>query len=66
MPDLRSKDQRDFYTCGQCRGKIFYLRTDGRPDVCPECGYSTDAAHGHGTRSVYDVPSEVKLNLNDL
>jgi hypothetical protein len=60
MPDLQSKDEQDTYTCGKCRGKILYLRTDGRPDKCPECGY------GHGTRRVNDVPSVVKLNLNDL
>lgn len=60
MPDLESKDERDYYRCGKCRGKIWYLRTDGRPEVCTECGY------GHGTRRVHDIPREVKLNLNEL
>lgn len=60
MPDTQSKDERDFYTCGKCKGKIYYLRTNGRPEVCPECGY------GHGTRDVHDIPSVLKLNLNDL
>ena len=36
---------------------IRYAISDGRPDVCTECGY------GHGTRDVNDVPSEVRLNL---
>lgn len=60
MPDLQSKDEKDFYICGKCKGKITYLRTDGRPETCPECGY------GHGTRDVNDIPQEIKLNLNDL
>jgi Zn-finger protein len=56
VPDRQSKDEAGFYKCGRCKGNIRYLLTDGRPDVCPECGY------GHGTRNV----NEVKLNLNQL
>jgi len=60
MPDLRSKNRYSFYTCGRCKGKIPYLKRKGLPSKCPECGY------GHKTRDVNDVPSEVKLNLNNL
>jgi rubrerythrin len=60
VPDRQSKDEKGFYTCGKCRGEIAYLITDGKPDVCPECGY------GHGTRDAHDIPREVKLNLNEL
>lgn len=60
MPDLQSKDECGFYRCGRCKGNIRFLLTDGRPEVCPECGY------GHGTRSVRDIPREVKLNLASL
>lgn len=59
MPDLQSKDECGYYTCGKCRGKIRYLMTDGMPDTCPECGY------GHGMRSVNDIPSEIKIDLNN-
>ena len=60
MPDLRSDDKCGFYTCGKCKGKIRYLLSDGKPDVCPECGY------GHGSRDYHDIPREVKLDLNNL
>jgi len=60
MPDLRSDDQCGYYTCGKCKGRIRYLMTDGMLDHCPQCGY------GHGIRDVHDIPSEIKLNLNDL
>lgn len=59
MPDLRSKDKCGYYTCGKCGGNIRYLLTDGKPDVCPECGY------GHGERGVNDIPREVKIDLNN-
>lgn len=60
MPDLKSTRQCVFYTCGRCKGNIRYLPSDGRPEVCPQCGY------GHGVRDVNDVPSEVKLDLTSL
>jgi DNA-directed RNA polymerase subunit RPC12/RpoP len=60
MPDRQSKDEYGFYTCGRCKGKILYLKNEGRPDVCSECGY------WHGTRPVNDIPREVKLSLNNL
>jgi hypothetical protein len=49
-----------FYKCGRCKGKIPFIKSDGRPKVCPECGY------GHGERDVHDVPSVVRLNLNNM
>jgi len=60
MPDLRTKNQYGFYTCGRCKGKIPFLKRKDRPNVCPECGY------GHGERDVNDVPPIVRLNLNNL
>ena len=60
MPDLRSKDRWSFYTCGKCKTRVPFLSHKGRPKVCPECGY------GHGERDVNDVPSTVRLNLNEL
>lgn len=60
MPDLLSDDRNGFYRCGRCKGNIMFLLTDGRPEVCPECGY------GWGTRNVNDIPAEIKMNLNNL
>jgi DNA-directed RNA polymerase subunit RPC12/RpoP len=57
---LKTEDDYSSYRCGRCKGNILYVKVEGRPDVCPECGY------GHGVRSVNDVPNEVKLNLNGL
>lgn len=58
MPDLRSNDRCGFYICGKCKGEILYELRKGIPSVCPECGY------GHKTRDVNDIPSTVRLNLN--
>lgn len=60
MPDLKTKRKYVTYTCGRCKGKIPFLKTEGSPEVCPECGY------GHGTRDVNDVPSILKLRLRNL
>lgn len=60
MPGLKSERRVAFYRCGKCRGNIRYAIEDGIPDKCPECSYE------HGTRPVNDIPSTVKLNLNDL
>jgi ribosomal protein L37E len=60
MPELKTDRKLSFYTCGRCNGNISYLKSEGKPDVCPECGY------GHGTRDVNDVPPIVNLDLNSL
>lgn len=60
MPDRQSKDEYDFYKCGRCKGRIHFLKVEGRPEVCPECGY------GHGTRSVNDIPRVIRFSLNNL
>lgn len=60
MPELKSERKLVFYKCGRCKGNISYLKREGRPDVCPECGY------GHGLRSVHDIPGELRLNLNAM
>jgi len=57
---LKSERKVGFYTCGRCKGRIRYLLSAGKPDVCPECGY------GHGQRDVNDVPEELKLNLSSI
>lgn len=59
MSELKSERKVAFYTCGKCKGSIRYAIADGRPDICPECGY------GHGTRDVNDIPAEVKIDLNN-
>lgn len=60
MPSLKSERKCAYYVCGRCKGNIRFLKSEGRPDICPQCGY------GHGLRDVNDVPSEVRLNLNHL
>ena len=60
MPELKSDRQCGFYACGRCHGNIRYLKKDGLPDVCPECGY------GHKTRPVNDIPGDLRLSLTGL
>lgn len=60
MAELKASRKCIFYTCGRCRGSIRFLKSEGKPDVCPECGY------GHGTRPVYDIPGELRMSLNGL
>jgi hypothetical protein len=60
MKGSLKKDKWKFYTCGRCKGVINYLATNGPPEQCTECGY------GFSTRDVNDVPSTVRLNLNNL
>ena len=57
---LKTERKMAYYRCGRCTGNIRYLPSDGKPDVCPQCGY------GHGERRVNDIPSELKLNLSNL
>lgn len=60
MADTRDKYKLNFYKCGRCKGNIRYLKTDKKPDICPQCGY------GHGTVPVNSIPNILKLNLNEL
>ena len=60
MAQLKSERQVKFYHCGRCGGNIRYLPSDGKPDVCTQCGW------GHGERRVDDIPSEIKFNLGSL
>jgi DNA-directed RNA polymerase subunit RPC12/RpoP len=30
-------DEQTFYICGNCKEKIFYLKTEEPPIPCPEC-----------------------------
>ena len=50
-------DEQNFYICGQCDTKIFYLKSEERPGICPECGWE------HGEVGKYDVPDKIKINL---
>ena len=51
-------DEQTFYICGQCKTKIYYLKSDSPPVPCPECTWN------HKDRDVYDVPSTIKLDLS--
>jgi uncharacterized protein (DUF983 family) len=52
-------DDGAFYRCGKCKGNIYYVKSEKKPQRCPECGYE------HGTRDVNDIPRVVKLLLNE-
>lgn len=58
--ELKSERKRVYYKCGRCSANVPYLLKDGRPDVCPQCGY------GWYTRDVNDIPKDLRLNLNNL
>lgn len=60
MPESEPGNVLVTYICGKCKGVISYVKDDGRPDKCPECKYE------HGTRDVHDIPSTIRLNLNEL
>jgi hypothetical protein len=60
LAQLKSERKVGFYTCGRCKGSIRFLLTEGKPDVCSECGY------GHGERDVNDIPAEINLNLGSV
>lgn len=63
MYDLKSDRKLLFFKCGRCKGDIRYLKREGRPDICPECGFGFFI---HGSRSVHDIPGELRLNLNTM
>lgn len=50
--------EQNYYICGQCKSKIFYLKTEEPPSKCPDCGWC------HKERDPRDVPAEVKISLN--
>jgi len=60
MPKNEPENRLTVYVCGNCKGRISYLISGGRPVKCPECSYE------HGTRDSHDIPSIVRLNLNEL
>jgi len=52
MPRVKD-DEQTFYICGNCKEKIFYLKTEEPPVPCPECdvnvtGTATVGQHGDG------------------
>jgi DNA-directed RNA polymerase subunit RPC12/RpoP len=43
-------DEQTFYICGNCKEKIFYLKTEEPPVPCPECDVNvTITGHFAGT-----------------
>ncbi len=52
-----SEDEQSFYICGQCKSKIFYLKSESPEIPCPDCGWE------HKDRDKNDVPSVIKLDL---
>jgi len=56
---IRTKDdEQNFYICGQCSSKIYHLKSEEAPDVCPDCGWE------HKALEKYAVPNTIKLDLN--
>lgn len=63
MADLKAERQLTGFKCGQCGAENRYLVTEEAPELCRECGYSHKL---HGTRKVNDIPSTIKVYLNDV
>lgn len=40
--------------------EIYHLKSEEPPIPCPECGYC------HKDRPVYDVPAEIKADINQF
>jgi DNA-directed RNA polymerase subunit RPC12/RpoP len=55
-----SEDEQSYYICGQCNDKQWYLKTEEPPVPCPDCGW------WHLELKKNAVPSEIKLDLNNL
>ena len=51
-------DVQNYYICGQCKDKQRYLVGEDKPIPCPDCGWQ------HGDRKKYDVPDEIRIDLN--
>ena len=58
MGERTSKDEQGFYICGQCKDRIYHLKSEKPVIPCPDCGWQ------HGAKE-NKVPAEVKLNLPD-
>jgi hypothetical protein len=52
-----SEDEQSFYICGQCKDKIYHLKSEEPVIPCPDCGWC------HGANKKYEIPSEIKLDL---
>ena len=57
MTDRNSDRKYAWYICGQCGYEVYHLKSEPRPNPCPECGWE------HETKNKYNIPSEVKLDL---
>lgn len=56
---IRTEEGRElWYTCGRCRLEQDYLPGEERP-TCIDCGWV------HFTRKPEDMPSQIKISLND-
>lgn len=60
MSDRNEDRKLLFYTCGWCKDEIPYKKDEEKPNPCPNCGWT------HLELDYNDVPSEVRLNLNNL
>lgn len=50
-----------YYVCGWCGDMITYAKGEGRPNPCPNCGWTHEDKHKYT-----DVPSDIKLDLSNL
>lgn len=57
MAGTTKDDEQRFWICGQCKTKIFHLKSEEPQSECPECGWK------HGVRRKDDIPSKIKLDL---
>lgn len=59
MESRRPEANELFYVCGQCGLEQEYLPSEEPPRACRDCGYV------HRERKPNDVPSEIKIRIND-
>jgi len=60
MSDRKEDRKLLSYKCGWCKDDILYAKDETPPNPCPNCGWT------HLERKYDDVPSEIKLDLNNL
>jgi len=59
MADRKEDRKLRFYTCGWCGSKIRFTKQEKPPIPCPACGWY------HKERKYNDVPTEIKISLNN-
>ena len=64
MAKRTEENNQNSYICGQCNLEVLYSINDERPEVCPECNFSTySTGWKHQSRKKDSVPSTIKLDL---